>query len=51
MIVIVNQGHVVDTGDKVHRPGDGLDLPNKEAQKLMKRGVVRKGTQPKKEDK
>jgi len=49
MKVIVSGKSVIDTGEKVHCLGDELDLPDKEARKLMAKGLVKKAPAAKKD--
>ena len=38
--VTVNPGAVVDTGEGIFPPGDSFDIDEKEAERLIKKGVV-----------
>lgn len=46
MYVKVNDGHVVDDGTDIHKPGDTVELDAKEGKRLIQRGIVRKGKAP-----
>jgi hypothetical protein len=42
MFVTVNEGHVVDDGTGTYKPGDSVELSDKEGKRLIKLGIVRK---------
>lgn len=48
MRVTVCGKSVIDTGEKVYGAGDELDLSDKEAKKLIARGLVKKALPEKK---
>lgn len=46
MYVKVKDGHVLDDGATIHKPGDTAELSSSEGKRLIKQGVVQKAKAP-----